>query len=105
MENKINQWLTAFESAVHTRRTFFVAAWFAVLLALVSVVGGSKWAMASCALSLGVLAHTGMAMLESMGIFADTINRIAGTYEKEMRSAIEKKLEASAPNSQPAKVN
>lgn len=107
MKDKVNKWLTAIESTIRTRGNFALLGWIAVFLAITSGFFGARWAFVSCALSLGVLAHTSMAILGSLGLFAESLNRIAETNDRETRAGVVKQQsqQPSVSSSEPTKVN
>jgi hypothetical protein len=86
MKARAFAWLKAVEAAIYTRPVFAGLSWLAVILALISIVFGAKWAAASCAISLAVLAHVGMALLTSAGILANNFETIRGLYNKEVQA-------------------
>ncbi|PYT47643.1 MAG: hypothetical protein DMG44_17800 [Acidobacteria bacterium] len=103
-------WLRAIEQAISLRRIFGLLAWLAVVLALVSVFRGARWAVVSVALSACVLAHTVAALLIQFGIFANSFAIIQEVYKRdvvitEKQNAEKKQAEGAPAQSTSTKIN
>ncbi len=103
MKAKVQACLSRIEALIYRRAVFAALCWLAVLLALLSMFGGGRWAIASCALSLAVIAHTFMALLNSAGMLANSFDVIRDTYRKECEGTAKKQTQAAQP--EPAKVH
>ncbi|SRR5258708_3236 len=84
-------WLTGIDAALLTPSVFKSLSWLAVVLALLSAVFGAKWAAASCAISLAVLAHVGIAFLGNLWNVADSLAGVRETYRQDVQNGTEKK--------------
>lgn len=84
MKAKVFACLSRIETAIYRREVFAALSWLAVVLALISVVGGSRLAIASCAVSLAILAHISIVLLGSAGTLASSFNAIQQLYRKEV---------------------
>jgi hypothetical protein len=99
MRAKLSEKLKAIERLLYQRAVLAGLVWLAVLMAFVSVIWGSRWAMASCALSLAVLTHVVMVMLGTIGMVAESIAVIRDNYKKEVQSIDKKEPESAKPMS------
>ena len=90
MKAKALAWLEAFESVFYGPVTFRVLCWIAVVLAIVAVFFGSRWAFVSCAISLGVIAHTLIALLMNVNNIVVSFDKIGSLYGKEVQSTEKK---------------
>ena len=82
MKVKAFAWLEAFERVFYGPVTFRVLCWIAVVLAIVAVFFGSRWAFVSCAVSLGVIAHTLIALLMNVNNIVVSFDKIGTLYEQ-----------------------
>jgi hypothetical protein len=88
-------WLNAIEKEICTREVFASLAWLAVGLALASIFGSSRWAVASIALSLAVLSRLGVAAVLNWAMIADAFLAIHQTYRGEVANGEKEKAEAT----------
>src|SRR5882762_3570585 len=102
MKAKVFACLIRIETLIYRREVFAALSWLAVALALISVFGGSRWAIASCAVSLAILAHMSIVLLGSAGTLASSFNAIQELYRKEVDGSTKKQSQAAQP--EPAKV-
>jgi hypothetical protein len=105
MKTKVLGWLNAIEGALCTRGVFVSLAWLAVTLALISIVFGAKWAAASCALSLAILAHMAVAMVLHASSLANSFIRIQQLYGKEVQGTEKKEPEPGAAQPMSGKIH
>jgi hypothetical protein len=105
MKTKVLGWLNAIEGALCTRGVFASLAWLAAALALISTVFGAKWAAASCALSLAVLAHMGVAMVLHASSLANSFIRIQQLYGKEVQGTEKKEPEPKTAQPMSGKIH
>jgi hypothetical protein len=99
MKEKVLTWMYAIETAICTRGVFASFAWLAVAFAFISAIFGVRWAAASCALSLAVLAHTTMAVLTNFGSLTDSFAIIQQVYKRDVANGEKKQPEAAQPES------
>ena len=90
MKAKAFAWLEAFEGVFYGPVTFRVLCWIAVVLAIVAIFLGGRWAFVSCAISLGVIAHTLIAMLMNINGLVTSFDKIGTLYGKEVQSTEKK---------------
>jgi hypothetical protein len=90
MKAKVLIWLEAFEGVFYGPVTFRVLSWIAVVLAILAIILGSRWAFVSCAISLGVIAHTLIALLMNVNGLVTSFDKIGTLYGREVQSAEKK---------------
>jgi hypothetical protein len=90
MKAKAFAWLLAFEGVFYGPVTFRVLCWLAVTLSIVAIFFGGRWAFVSCAISLGVIAHTLIAVLMNVNNLVVSFDKIGSVYSKEVQSTEKK---------------
>jgi hypothetical protein len=87
--------LRRIEALIYRRETFAALSWLAVALALVAMFGGSRWAFASCALSLSLLAHMSIVLFSNAASLASSFKAISEMYRREVDGTAKKQSEVA----------